>query len=282
VREARDTNALDATRRAILTERATQTPAHAEADDLFDVPVAASNVAWVDDAERAAVRRRAIAPAAEPEETPKPRRVRTPIPMRRKLLWFTVAALAFGDMALVAILFPERSSVPLPEVARSHRAASKHSATLEHASPPVAEAPITAEPAHPIAPVPPAVAETPHPIAPAQSPHESAPTRSEPGPPIASVAPPTPREPELAPGTSAVSAVEAPTPAAPTSARERLHTVELALDASRRGFARVELGRILLELDALPASEREDVRAQAEILVARSLQDAANEARRTR
>jgi hypothetical protein len=286
VREARDANALDATRRAVLTEPATDIPSRAEGDDLFDVPVVAANVAWVDDAERAAVRRGTRAPAsyavasdadetAAPAETPSPRRVRAPIPMRRKLLWFTVAALALGDMALVAILFPERSSVPLPEVARSHRAASKHSPVREHAAPPVAEAPIAPEHAHPIASAP--------------TPHETAPTKPEPAPPITTIAPsavtiaaPTPNGPEPAPSTSAGAVVEAPTPATPMSARARLQTVELALDAGRRGFARVELGRILLELDALPASEREDARAQAEILVARSLQGAANEARRTR
>jgi hypothetical protein len=65
------------------------------------------------------------------------------------------------------------------------------------------------------------------------------------------------------------------------SGRERLQVVVMALDAGRRAFARAELGRILLELDAFPEAEREETRAQAELLVARTLQEAADEARRT-
>ncbi len=73
---------------------------------------------------------------------------------------------------------------------------------------------------------------------------------------------------------------EPPLPVVQTSGSERLKVVEAALAAGRRAFARSELGRILLEIDVLPADAREETRAQAELLVARILQDAADGARR--
>jgi len=78
----------------------------------------------------------------------------------------------------------------------------------------------------------------------------------------------------------AAARAEPPLPVAQTSGSERLKVVEAALAAGRRAFARSELGRILLEIDALPADARDETRAQAEMLVARILQDAADGARR--
>lgn len=69
-------------------------------------------------------------------------------------------------------------------------------------------------------------------------------------------------------------------PAAERSGRDRLDAIESALAAGRRSFARIELGRLMLDADELPETEREETRAQAELLVARILQDAADDARR--
>jgi hypothetical protein len=69
-------------------------------------------------------------------------------------------------------------------------------------------------------------------------------------------------------------------PPATRSGRVRLQAVESALENGRRAYARREIGRILLDVDALPEAEREETRAQAELLVARILQETADEARR--
>jgi len=61
--------------------------------------------------------------------------------------------------------------------------------------------------------------------------------------------------------------------------RERLDTIEAALAAGRREFARIEIGRLLLETDGLPETEREETRAQAELWLAYLFQDAADQAR---
>lgn len=81
---------------------------------------------------------------------------------------------------------------------------------------------------------------------------------------------------------SHASTAEAVTlPVASRSGRQRLQSVESSLAAGRRAFARAELGRLLLDIDALPSGEREDTRAQAEFLAARMLQDTVDEARRS-
>jgi hypothetical protein len=95
--------------------------------------------------------------------------------------------------------------------------------------------------------------------------------------PVAQSAPP----PAAVPTASAKPVRPVPVPAPALSGPERLQVVETALAAGRRAFARAELGRILLDLDALPANEREETRAQAELLVARTLQELADDARRT-
>jgi hypothetical protein len=240
---------------------AAHSPPHGD-DDLFDVPVVAPNVPGQEIARssRASVER-----AGTDEPAPKPRRARAPIPLSRKMLWFAVVALALGDMLLVAILFPSRSSVPLPPLVRARPASSK-GASRPHA---------TREPAPPaVADAPAATSESPQPIAEASSPAPTPSIAPVVEPPTNAIEPPTP---VVEPPTTVA---EPPVPAPPMSARERLHVVQLALDGGRRSFARVELGRILLDLDALPAAEREDTRAQAEMLVARALQDAADDARK--
>jgi hypothetical protein len=68
-------------------------------------------------------------------------------------------------------------------------------------------------------------------------------------------------------------------PAIQRDGRERLDAIEVALAAGRRDFARIELGRLLLETDALPETEREETRAMAELWLAYIFQDAADEAR---
>jgi hypothetical protein len=203
-------------------------------------------------------------------EEPAPRDVRPPMPMRRKLLWCTVAALALGDMVLVVVLFPQRSSVPLPPVARVHRGSSTHLAKAESKPPVVADAPSPTTPA----------SEPPHPI-PTTAPRVTEVPPASEGPKPVSDPPKTSSvETPPAPIASAEPVVEPPAPAPPKSTRERLQIVQAALDGGRRAFARVELGRILLDLDALPPAEREPTRAQAELLVARALQVAADETRR--
>ncbi|MFN0007772.1 MAG: hypothetical protein ACKVXR_07675 [Planctomycetota bacterium] len=94
--------------------------------------------------------------------------------------------------------------------------------------------------------------------------------------PIPSIAAPTP-----APAPAArVPAPEAAMPQVQRTGRERLEAIEVALAAGRRDFARIEIGRLLLVTDALAGNEREETRAQAELRVARILQDEADEARR--
>jgi hypothetical protein len=77
------------------------------------------------------------------------------------------------------------------------------------------------------------------------------------------------------------TAVSTESPPHTANAHSRMHAVETLIESGRRSLARVELGRILLDIDALPESEREAARADAELLAARLLQDAADEARRT-
>ena len=100
-------------------------------------------------------------------------------------------------------------------------------------------------------------------------------------PQAAEVAPPPAPETETPPVAKTKTAQELPVPAASNGGRARLQAVESELAAGHRAIARVELGRFLLALDALPANEREDLRAEAELLVARTLQDTADEARRS-
>lgn len=100
-------------------------------------------------------------------------------------------------------------------------------------------------------------------------------------PPAAVVPPPTvPGDSGARPPEARKPALEPVMPAATRSGRDRLDSIESALAAGRRGFARIELGRLMLDTDGLPETEREETRAQAELLVARILQDAADEARR--
>lgn len=89
------------------------------------------------------------------------------------------------------------------------------------------------------------------------------------------------RETAARPAEIRVPAREIPMPAPQRSGRDRLLAIESALAAGRRSFARVELGRLLLDIDALPAPEREDTRAEAELLIARILQEAADETQRS-
>ena len=93
------------------------------------------------------------------------------------------------------------------------------------------------------------------------------------------IAPPATPETEAKPAASTAAVRPVPGPVPLNNGRARLLAIESTLEAGQRKTARAELGRILLDIDTLPTGEREDTRAQAELLVARILQEAADEAR---
>jgi hypothetical protein len=150
-----------------------------------------------------------------------------------------------------------------------------------------AEIPPPAKPAVEIVEAPPTPASTrtrsiePEP-APHTEPMAELPTQTvmRPAPQAAPVAAPMAAPVAPIPTASAKPVRPVPVPAPSQSGAERLQVVETALAAGRRAYARAELGRILLDIDALPAGERDETRAQAELLLARTLQLAADEARR--
>jgi len=65
-------------------------------------------------------------------------------------------------------------------------------------------------------------------------------------------------------------------------ARRSLRDAQADISAGRRAAARARLGRIGLSIDAIDAEHREDIRAEVALLLARSIQDDADEAARTK
>jgi hypothetical protein len=185
-----------------------------------------------------------------------------------------------AEPASIAKPSAARTPTPAPAVERAPVVAQSRDVVQP---PPVVEAPavvptapaiqppVVVQPAAVVQPAPTHIETTPAvvqaPLTPAPAAHDVPPTADA-------------HAESATPALRSSARAEPPLPVAQTSGSERLKVVEAALAAGRRAFARSELGRILLEIDVLPADAREETRAQAELLVARILQDAADGARR--
>lgn len=105
---------------------------------------------------------------------------------------------------------------------------------------------------------------------------ESAPSVTDPNPEGSTGAEHSAAQPRAHP-TQAVAAVPAL-----EIAQQALREARADLDAGRRSAARARLGRIGLAIDAIDADKRDEIRAEVGLLLARSIQDDADQAARSK